>query len=97
MTIEAVKPKNMHEADALNCIVGYRKQIDSQFKELLKLCKGDMNETTKRLMHIAQNESIDESLRREIIDQGRLYVQLFKSITEQQQQFERSKPLELVK
>ena len=64
--------------------------MDSQFKDLLRLCKGDMNETTKRLMHIAQNESIDESLRRDIIDQGRYYVQLFKSLTDLQTQFERS-------
>ena len=60
----------------------YRKQLDAQFKDLLKLCKGDMNETTKSLMKIAQNERIDEGLRREIIDQGRLYVDLFKQITE---------------
>ena len=64
--------------------------MDSQFKDLLRLCKGDMNETTKRLMHIAQNEAIDESLRRDIIDQGRYYVQLFKSLTDLQTQFERS-------
>ena len=64
--------------------------MDSQFKDLLRLCKGDMNETTKRLMHIAQKEAIDESLRRDIIDQGRYYVQLFKSLTDLQTQFERS-------
>lgn len=28
LTVEGIKPRNLHEADVLNCI-GYRKQIDS--------------------------------------------------------------------
>lgn len=63
-------------------------QLDKSFKSLLQLCKCDMNETTKKLMHIAQHDAIEETLRREIIDQGKLYVQLFKQITDQQTHFD---------
>ena len=82
LTVEGVKSKNVVVDADIENYMNYKKQIDQSYKDLLKLCKGDMNETTKRLMHIAQNESIDETLRRDIIDQGRLYVQLFKSLTE---------------
>ena len=79
-----VKNSSMAEASESESLKNHKRLIEQSLKDLLKLCKGDMNETTKRLMHIAQNESIDEALRRDIIDQGRLYVQLFKSLTEYQ-------------
>ena len=41
---------------------------EQTFKELLKLCKGDLNEITKKLQSIAQNEAVEDNLRKEIIE-----------------------------
>jgi phage-related protein len=45
--------------------------MESTFKELLVLCRGDLTEITNRLNQIAQSEAGEDNLRKEIIDQGR--------------------------
>jgi hypothetical protein len=45
--------------------------MESTFKELLKLCQGDLTEITKKLQYIVQNEKNEDKLRKELIDQGR--------------------------
>lgn len=52
-------------------INGQADSAENTFKELLKLCKGDLKEITKKLQQIAQNETVEDNLRKEIIDQGR--------------------------
>jgi len=45
--------------------------MESTFKELLKLCQGDLTEITKKLQYIVSNEKNEDKLRKELIDQGR--------------------------
>jgi hypothetical protein len=51
--------------------VGENDGMESTFKELLKLCQGDLTEITKKLQYIVQNEKNEDKLRKELIDQGR--------------------------
>ena len=44
---------------------------ESTFHELLQLCKGDLKDITSKLTQIANNEKVEEQLRKEIIDQGK--------------------------
>lgn len=44
---------------------------ENTFKELLQLCKGDLDEITKKLVMISQYEQSEDHFRKEIIDQGR--------------------------
>ena len=41
---------------------------ENTFKELLQLCKGDLDEITKKLNAICQYEQTEDKLRKEIID-----------------------------
>ena len=55
MKVEGFNQKNssMAEASESESLKNHKRLIEQSLKDLLKLCKGDMNETTKRLMHIA--------------------------------------------
>lgn len=44
---------------------------ENTFHELLQLCKGDLNEITSKLNNLVHNEQTEDTLRKEIIDQGR--------------------------
>lgn len=44
---------------------------ENTFKELLVLCKGEINDLTKKIAMLQQNDKVEDNLRAEIIDQGR--------------------------
>lgn len=88
--------KTEHEQE-MKGLKAYRKQMEKKFNEFDKLCKEDMNETMKSLMNLAQNESIDEQLRKDIIEQGRQYVHIFKTTANIQSKMRRSSEASLKK
>lgn len=44
---------------------------ENTFKELLVLCKGEINDLTKKIAMLQQNDKVEDNLRAEIIEQGR--------------------------
>jgi hypothetical protein len=45
--------------------------VESSFKQILKLCQGDLQELTRKLQTLAASEDLEEQLRAEVIEQGR--------------------------
>ena len=45
--------------------------VENTFKELLVLCKGEINDLTKKIAMLQQGDKAEDSLRSEIIAQGR--------------------------
>ena len=41
---------------------------ENTFKELLVLCKGEINDLTKKIAMLQQNDKVEDNLRAEIID-----------------------------